>query len=145
MSNKEKGNEKGILGIRKSAHSQFRPFGRHAEAYPSDDSDDSDYEPTTRGPDNDEQQSSNSPTTEHGNKAKLPSVVSKRLEGSVNSVKKAKTTAVEGSKIGCNVDVTCLVRGSSTKAWSEIVPSEILLTIFIYCVQSQGPIPLLSR
>ena len=40
---------KGILGHRKSIHGQLMPFGPYAEAYPSDDSEDSDYNPSDDG------------------------------------------------------------------------------------------------
>lgn len=139
MSTKEKTTGKGIFGVRKSACSQFRPFGRHAEAYPSDDSDDSDYEPSTEGPDHDD-----SSPIKHVKQATIPSVVASKGDGgSVKNIKRPKS-AVDGLKIGFKTAGT-VDKACSTKAWSDILPSEILLSIFVCCVQSQGPIPLLSR
>lgn len=131
MSSKEKKPTKGIFGVQKSVHKQVRPFGRHSDPYPSDDSEDSDYEPN---------HGEQSETSKQTNNEENPKPFSRKVrhgEGNVTGVKKSKTASKSM--------VSETLKACSSKAWSDVIPNEILLQIFLYSVASQGPIPLLSR
>ena len=130
MSNKERKHRKGIFGVRRSANKQLRPFGRYSDPFSSDDSEDSDYEPTAKRDNENEEMSSEQDSLA----SEIHSGNIQKRQKNFTGRKKPKTLSVDiESKI------------SSYKSWSDLIPSEVLLHIFTYCVESQGAIPLLSR
>jgi hypothetical protein len=162
MPKKETKVVRGILGVRKSAKSQVLLFGRHAEPLPSDDSEDSDYEPTNAVSEqsecplkHDEKIVTAVSTSNENNKKKtthdrteLASVqATKKTKHRSHSstVKVEERSAVVESKRRKVNSTSVLEFNTVANGWSDLIPSEVLLHIFAYCVETQGAVPLLSR
>ncbi|XP_031570621.1 F-box/LRR-repeat protein 6-like [Actinia tenebrosa] len=133
MSSRERKVVKGILGVRKSPHRQVLLFGRYSDPLPSDDSDDSDYEP------NEEEK-----TSENKNNARK--VKNRERQRKAREVEEQSSSLVDSKRRKINsTDVTVSKLTAASNAWSDLIPSEVLLQIFLYCVKTQGAVPLLSR
>ncbi|KXJ18889.1 F-box/LRR-repeat protein 6 [Exaiptasia diaphana] len=130
MSSKLKTNSKGILGVRKSVYKQIRPFSRYSEQFPSDDSD-SDYEP-------------DEPDCSGGDSMPVKKKAVKDRVKNTKTIQKQTISTRAVSKKPCEEE-TAKTLETFSKAWSDIIPCEILLQIFAFCVKSQGAIPLLCR
>lgn len=141
MSNKEKKIVKGILGVRKSPHRQVLLFGRYADPLPSDDSDDSDYEPV------EEEDEKNTEKLSLKNRDFVQAKRKKERQGRVREEEeKQAPSGVDSKRRKTNSpDVLESRFVTAANAWSDLIPSEVLLQIFLYCVETQGAVPLLSR
>lgn len=141
MSNKEKKIVKGILGVRKSPHRQVLLFGRYADPLPSDDSDDSDYEPV------EEEDEKNTGKISLKNRDFVQAKRKKERQGRVREEEEKQSPSVVDSKRR-KTDSSDVLESrfvTAANAWSDLIPSEVLLQIFLYCVETQGAVPLLSR
>lgn len=123
---------KGILGVPRRAERQVFVFGKYAEALPSDDSDDPDFDP--RG--------------EETTAAKREGLNEKERKG----VKKRKACREQKTESGTGqTDVgNDTVKSSDTcmsLGWSETIPTEILLLIFQYAMNQlqSSSVPFLCR
>lgn len=143
MSKKEKKVVKGILGVRKSPHSQVLLFGRYSDPLPSDDSDDSDYEPTEPSEEENEKNSTKKMKNKDFVQTKRKRIKQDRVreEGVEQS-----SSVVESKRRKLNAtEVLESSFSTVSNAWADLIPSEVLLQIFLYCVETQGAVPLLSR
>ena len=123
---------KGILGVPRRAERQVFVFGKYAEALPSDDSDDPDFDPRS----------------EETTAAKREGLNEKERKGvkKRKACKEQKTESGTGQTVVGNDTVkssdTCMSLG-----WSETIPTEILLLIFQYAMNQlqSSSVPFLCR
>ncbi|XP_032220110.1 F-box/LRR-repeat protein 6 [Nematostella vectensis] len=142
---------KGILGVPRRAKDQILIFSRHAEELPSsDESDDGDYSPKdytaeTLARQKQQQHITNKTNQQSKRKQKNVDVADLDDESFLGFIgeksnKKHKTIERKNAEKGDGHDNV-----SVNTAWSDAIPTEVLLLIFHYCVSTQGAMPLLGR